>query len=92
MRSYGLGVDQVLYVEMVLPSGKHVRFGPTKWEKKDGKMCPLTTHVEGYCNAGDLSDEELWVWQECSDNIDFHGLWFAVRGCGGGSYGLITSI
>eukprot|EP00551_Chaetoceros_affinis_P018330 CAMPEP_0203742952 /NCGR_PEP_ID=MMETSP0092-20131115/59189_1 /ASSEMBLY_ACC=CAM_ASM_001090 /TAXON_ID=426623 /ORGANISM="Chaetoceros affinis, Strain CCMP159" /LENGTH=436 /DNA_ID=CAMNT_0050630227 /DNA_START=546 /DNA_END=1853 /DNA_ORIENTATION=- len=92
MRLYGLGVDQVLHVEMVLPSGMHVRFGPTEWRKKANKMYPVTTHVKGYCNQGDLSDEDLWDWQECSQDIDFYGLWFAVRGGGGGSYGVITSI
>ncbi len=92
MRLYGLGIDQVLHVEMVLPNGVHVRFGPTEWEKEAGKMYPTTTHVKGYCNVGDLSDEDLWDWQECSKDIDFHGLWFAVRGGGGGSYGVITSI
>eukprot|EP00551_Chaetoceros_affinis_P007584 CAMPEP_0203663894 /NCGR_PEP_ID=MMETSP0090-20130426/1393_1 /ASSEMBLY_ACC=CAM_ASM_001088 /TAXON_ID=426623 /ORGANISM="Chaetoceros affinis, Strain CCMP159" /LENGTH=772 /DNA_ID=CAMNT_0050526939 /DNA_START=221 /DNA_END=2539 /DNA_ORIENTATION=+ len=91
MRMFGLGIDQVLHIEMVLPSGKHVRFGPTEWEKQPGKMYAVTTKVTGYCNEGDLSDEDLWDWQECED-IDFAGLWYAVRGGGGGTYGVITSI
>ncbi len=92
MRLYGLGIDQVLHVEMVLPNGIHVRFGPTEWEKEVGKICPATTHVKGYCNIGDLSNEDLWDWQDCSEDIDFNGLWFAVRGGGGGTYGVVTSI
>ncbi len=77
---------------MVLPNGMHVRFGPTEWVKDDSKLDPVTTHVKGYYNAGDLSGEELWDWQECSEEIDFFGLWFAVCGCGGGTYGVVTSI
>ncbi len=96
MRMFGLGIDQVLHVEMVLPNGKHVRFGPTEWEKEAGKMYAVTTKVTGYCNEGDLSDEDLWDWQECGEgmsiDIDFAGLWYAVRGGGGGTYGVITSI
>jgi len=92
MRSFGVGVDQVLHVEMVLPSGLHVRFGPTDWEKDTDMMYPRTTAVTGYCNNGDLFDEDRWAWEECSKDINFLDLWFAVRGGGGGTYGVITSI
>lgn len=93
MRSFGVGVDQVLHVEMVLPSGLHVRFGPTDWETNNDMMYPRTIAITGYCNNGDLSDEDSWDWQECGKRrINFHDLWFAVRGGGGGSYGVITSI
>ena len=92
MRSFGVGVDQVLHVEMVLPSGVHVRFGPTDWEKDIDMMYPRTTAVTGYCNKGDLSNEDSWDWEECSIEISFNDLWYAVRGGGGGAYGVITSI
>jgi len=93
MRMYGLGVDQVLHVEMVLPNnGMHVRFGPTAWESKAGMMYPRTKAVTGYCNKGGLEDESAWDWQECDEDINFMDLWYAVRGGGGGSYGVITAI
>ena len=56
---------------------------------------PQTTSVEGYCIAddtADLSDERTWSWVDCSDQYDFDDLWFAIRGGGGGNYGVITSI
>lgn len=92
MRMHGLGVDQVLHVEMVLPEGMHVRFGPTVWDSKAGMMYPHTKAVTGYCNKGDLEDESAWDWQECDEDISFMDLWYAVRGGGGGSYGVITAI
>jgi FAD/FMN-containing dehydrogenase len=92
MRMYGVGVDQVLHVEMVLPKGMHVRFGPTAWDPKAGMMYPQTKVVTGYCNKGDLEDESAWDWQECDEDISFMDLWYAVRGGGGGSYGVITAI
>lgn len=94
MRTYGLGVDQVLYVEMVLPDGRHVRFGPSEWDDVPGFIVPQTKEVTGYCNTGDLSsdDESSWVWEECEEAVDFKGLWYAVRGGGGGAYGVTTSI
>ena len=92
MRTYGVGIDQVLHVEMVLPSGVHVRFGPTDWKNEFSMLYPRTTTVTGYCNKGDLQDEDDWAWEECKENINFDDLWFAVRGGGGGAYGVITSI
>lgn len=92
MRLYGLGIDQVLHVEMVLPSGKHVRFGPTEWKEEEGRMYHLTTKVTGYCNVGELSDESLWDWQECDEDINFGDLWYAVRGGGGGTFGVVSSV
>lgn len=82
MRLYGIGIDQVLHVEMVLPSGAHVRFGPTKWKEEEGKMYHVTTEVNGLCNKGELSDESMWDWQECDEDINFGDLWYAVRGGG----------
>ena len=35
-RMYGLGVDQVLEIEMVLPDTRHVKFGPSNWEDAPG--------------------------------------------------------
>lgn len=89
-------VDQVLYVEMVLPDGIFVRFGPSTWTPPEGdQLYPQTTSVKGYCIADDtvdLSDESNWNWVDCTTQYDFDGLWFAVRGGSGGSYGVITSI
>lgn len=94
MRSYGVGVDQVLHIEMVLPDGRFVRFGPSAWKPpKDGnQLYPQTTDVTGFCNEGDLSDESSWSWVSCDDEYDFADLWFAVRGGGGGSWGVVTSM
>lgn len=96
MRKYGVGVDQVLYVEMVLPDGQFVRFGPSTWTPAEGnQLYPQTTSVKGYCIAedtADLSDESTWSWVDCTDQYGFDDLWFAIRGGGGGSYGVITSI
>ena len=33
-----------------------------------------------------------WVWEECSNRIAFEDLWFAVRGGGGGTYGVVLSV
>jgi len=91
-RTLGFGVDQILQVEMVLPLGHHVRFGPTEWETVEGFDYPKTTKVQGVCNTNPASPESDWVWEPCSDEIDFDGLWFAVCGGGGGTYGIVTSI
>ena len=81
---------------MILPDGQFVRFGPSTWIPAEGdQLYPQTTSVEGYCISDDtidLSDESTWSWVGCSDQYDFDDLWFAVRGGGGGSYGVITSI
>lgn len=96
MRQYGVGVDNVLYAEMVLPDGQFVRFGPSTWTPAEGnQLYPQTTSVKGYCIANDtadLSDESTWSWVDCTDQYGFDDLWFAIRGGGGGNYGVITSI
>lgn len=91
----GFGVDQVLQVEMVLPNGHHVRFGPTKWETAESFSVPRTTEVAGMCRENPKEiDEGKWAWSACpSDaNINFDDLWFAVNGGGGGTWGVITSL
>ena len=50
-RMYGHGVDQVLQIEMVLPNGLHVKFGPTKWEDAEGYLVPKTISVTGLCRT-----------------------------------------
>ena len=90
-------MDQVLQVEMVLPNGYHVKFGPTEWEdaSAEGFAVPRTTVVSGVCRSNpDEQDEEKWVWGTCPEDfdIDFGDLWFAVRGGGGGSWGVVTSM
>eukprot|EP00566_Odontella_aurita_P008696 CAMPEP_0113547422 /NCGR_PEP_ID=MMETSP0015_2-20120614/12347_1 /TAXON_ID=2838 /ORGANISM="Odontella" /LENGTH=837 /DNA_ID=CAMNT_0000447975 /DNA_START=22 /DNA_END=2535 /DNA_ORIENTATION=+ /assembly_acc=CAM_ASM_000160 len=91
-RTHGFGVDQVLQLEMVLPLGHHVRFGPSEWTEAEGFRYPRTTKVTGVCNSEPSKDESEWVWGPCTEDIDFDGLWFAQNGGGGGSYGIVTSI
>jgi hypothetical protein len=94
-RMYGFGVDQVLQVEMVLPNGAHVKFGPVEWEdaSADGFIVPKTTSVAGVCRSNpEEFDESLWEWTECSEDINFDDLWFAINGGGGGTWGVVTSI
>lgn len=96
-RRHGFGVDQVLHIEMVLPNGHHVRFGPTKWAdaRAEGYTVPRTIDVSGLCRSNpEEQDEEKWEWDSCPDDfgIDFNDLWYAVRGGGGGSWGVVTSL
>eukprot|EP00555_Chaetoceros_dichaeta_P003497 CAMPEP_0198248814 /NCGR_PEP_ID=MMETSP1447-20131203/491_1 /TAXON_ID=420782 /ORGANISM="Chaetoceros dichaeta, Strain CCMP1751" /LENGTH=733 /DNA_ID=CAMNT_0043933295 /DNA_START=60 /DNA_END=2261 /DNA_ORIENTATION=+ len=96
-RLYGLGVDQVLQIEMVLPNGYHVKFGPTEWEdaSAEGFIVPRTTGVSGLCRRNPEEQVEgKWKWGSCPDHvgINFGDLWFAVRGGGGGTWGVVTSI
>mmetsp|Transcript_11911 Transcript_11911/g.13285 ORF Transcript_11911/g.13285 Transcript_11911/m.13285 type:complete len:500 (+) Transcript_11911:491-1990(+) len=96
-RLYGKGVDQVLQVEMGLPNGYHVKFGPTEWEdaSAEGFAVPRTKVVSGVCRSNpEEQDEEKWIWDVCPEDfdVDFMDLWFAVRGGGGGTYGVVTSV
>ncbi len=98
-RKYGLGVDQVLHIEMVTPNGYHVRFGPTEWANASadgyGYTVPHTIDVSGLCRSNpEELDEEKWVWDSCPDDfgIDFMDLWYAIRGGGGGTWGVVTSL
>lgn len=93
MRRFGFGVDQAAQLEMVLPTGQHVRFGPTGWQDDAGLAWPRTTEVTGWCNTNPDALEEEWVWKVCSDEegINFMDLWHAVRG-GGGGFGVILSV
>mmetsp|Transcript_8477 Transcript_8477/g.10697 ORF Transcript_8477/g.10697 Transcript_8477/m.10697 type:complete len:636 (-) Transcript_8477:263-2170(-) len=94
-RKYGFGADQVLQVEMVLPNGHHVRFGPTEWEDAEGFIVPRTIDVSGMCRSNpEEQDEEKWQWGSCPDefDVDFNDLWFAVRGGGGGTWGVVLSL
>ena len=93
----GFGVDQVVQLEMVLPNGAHVKFGPTDWEdaNAEGFTVPRTKFVSGVCRSNpDEHDEEKWIWERCPEDfdIDFNDLWFAVRGGGGGTWGVVTSV
>jgi len=91
-RMYGFGVDQVLELEMVLADGSHIKFGPTEWEVETKFMYPRTIKVEGLCNSNVLSSEESdWQWESCTSEIPFDQLWKAVRGGGGGTYGIVTA-
>ncbi|KAL3924900.1 MAG: hypothetical protein SGARI_005945, partial [Bacillariaceae sp.] len=64
MRMYGIGIDNVVALEMILPSGQHVRMAPTEWEDVlDDGSYPRTLSVTGYCNNNtDTEDESLWQW------------------------------
>ena len=91
-RVWGLGVDQVLEIEMILADGTHVKFYPVQWEDDEGFIYPRTTKVEGVCNTNTGEEESDWVWEACSNHIAFEDLWFAVRGGGGGTYGVVLSV
>jgi len=91
-RMYGIGTDQVLQIEAVLPNGQHVRFGPTSWEDEEGFLYPKTTAVSGVCNTNPGGEEVDWIWESCPTEINFDDLWFAFRGGGGGTWGIVTSI
>lgn len=92
-RLYGLGVDQVLEIEMVLADGRHVKFGPTKWEfdPESNAIYPQTKVVSGRCNDNVDAEEDEWKWVTC-DDVPFADLWYAVRGGGGGTFGVLTSL
>ena len=91
-RHYGFGVDQILEIEMVLADGTHVKFGPTQWTQDGDYLYPKTTAVGGLCNSNLVYDESLWNWTPCLKSIPFDDLWFAVRGGGGGTYGIVTAV
>ena len=72
-----------------------MRFGPTSWEdaNSDGYIYPKTTKVSGVCNKNSTEeDESMWVWKACPEDINFDDLWFATRGGGGGTWGVILSV
>lgn len=94
---YGLGADQVVQIEMVLPNGFHVKFGPTEWKdaSAEGFTVPRTIGVTGLCRTNpEERDEEKWVWGDCPNDfgIDFMDLWYAIRGGGGGTWGVVLSM
>jgi hypothetical protein len=91
-RVYGYGVDNVLELEMVLPSGDHVKFHPSAWEESPGYLVPKTTKVAGFCNKNVAADESEWQWEVCTVAVPWEDLWYAVRGGGGGSYGVVVGL
>lgn len=90
-RMRGFGVDNVVELEMVLANGLHVKFGPSEYERVDGMLYAQTLAVGGQCNLNVVADETAWQWGECDQDIPFDKLWKAVRGGGGGTYGMVTS-
>lgn len=44
-----MGSDQVVQVEMVLPNGQLVRFGPTEVKDEDEFVYPTATVISGVC-------------------------------------------
>ena len=94
---FGLGVDHIVQIEMVLPNGYHVKFGPNEWEdaSAEGFIVPKTIGVTGLCRSNpDEQDEEEWIWEDCPDDfdVDFMDLWYAVKGGGGGTWGVVLSM
>ena len=68
-RQFGTPLDNIVQLEMVLPTGHHVRFGPTNWTMPipAGKITPQTTEVLGWCNSKPNEVEVAnWEWVECS--------------------------
>ena len=47
--------------------------------------------MKGLCNKNVHHLEEEWEWGECDEDIPFEDLWFAVRGGGGGTWGVLIS-
>jgi len=92
-RTEGLGVDQILELELALPDGTHVRVFPSEWEDVDGYIYPQTTRVIALCNVNVVADESKWDWQPC-DNLAVspEDIWMAVRGGGGGTYAITLSV
>jgi len=91
-RAIGVGVDQVVQLEMVLPSGDHVRLSPSSWESSEQYLYPSITKVSGECRSNvDEDNELLWEWEPCAV-ADWSDLWFAVLGGGGGTFGIVTSM
>ena len=76
---------------MVLANGQHVKFGPSEWDFVEGYIYPQTTKVTGYCNKNVHHLQEKWEWGECDVDINFEDLWFAARGGGGGTWGVLIS-
>ena len=86
-RLFGFGSDQVVQVEMVLPKGQLVRFGPSKVKEKEKEfLYPTAEIISGVCCTNPHeNDETKFVWKQCSRDIKFDDLWFAVLGGGGGT-------
>ena len=76
---------------MVLANGQHVKFGPSEWDVVEGFLYPQTKRVKGLCNKNIHHLETQWEWGECEEDIAFDDLWFAVRGGGGGTWGVLIS-
>ena len=91
-RVHGVGAANVLELEMVLPSGEHVKFAPSKWKDDPGFLYPKTTEVTGFCNKNVVTDESEWQWEACEVEVPWEDLWYAVRGGGGGSYGIVVAL
>ena len=91
-RVFGFGADNVLELEMVLASGQHVKFGPSNWENDPELLYPRTTEVQGFCNGNVAAPDAEWQWEACTVEVPWEDLWYAVRGGGGGSYGIVTAL
>ena len=62
------------------------------WEESPGYLVPKTTKVAGFCNKNVAADESEWQWEVCTVAVPWEDLWYAVRGGGGGSYGVVVGL
>ena len=54
---------------------------------------PQTTKVTALCNSNVVANEDDWDWQPCTDlDVSPEDLWMALRGGGGGTYGITLSV
>lgn len=92
-RTEGLGVDQILELELVLPDGSHVKVYPSDWDVVQGHIYPQTSKVTAMCNANVVADESQWEWEPCDSlNVAPEDIWLSVRGGGGGTYAVTLSV
>ncbi len=63
-RSPSLFASNIMCIlQMVLPDGAHVRFGPDKWEDAADFLYPKTIEVKGFCNENAAAAEDEWDWK-----------------------------
>jgi hypothetical protein len=86
MRMYGIGMDQVVHLEMMLPLVLTSASGHRPGSIKRGMNTPKRKKLPA------IAMPILHLPMACKETIDFQDLWFAVRGGGGGTYGIVTSL
>jgi len=92
-RIHGLGIDQILELEVALPDGSHVRVFPIEWNNSEEYINPQTTKVAALCNTIVVANEDKWDWQPCTDlSVSPEDIWLAQRGGGGGTFAVTLSV